>query len=442
MKRKINLSIVCLAILSIITTAALMILGINTLYTRHFENDLELVASFMYRYDKIYSIAEVKVDTGNKNFRVTVLDDKGNVLVDNMEEPSDMGNLSDRPEIVQAMEIGRGSSVRRSEARQKNIYTYAMKMEDGNILCVSRDADNVFRFVETILPSMILMFIILCIISMTIAQLLTKKLLKPIEELTENMEGDLQEPCYKELEPFLRKIREQHAGLIKSSKMRQEFTANVTHELKTPLTSISGYAELIETGMASGEDTIRFSEGIHKNANRLLTLINDIIRLSELDSLEEELRTEPLNLYCLAAACVDTLKLNAKIHNVNITLKGEKCRVKCNRMMMEELLFNLCDNAIRYNNENGSVLVEVFREEKKVVLRVSDTGIGIPREHQERIFERFYRVDKSRSKSTGGTGLGLAIVKHIVDLHGAQLNLQSEAGKGTVMSIIFEEYKS
>ena len=152
--------------------------------------------------------------------------------------------------------------------------------------------------------------------------------------------------------------------------------------------------------------------------------------------------TEPLNLYCLAAACVDTLKLNAKKHNVSLNLKGERCCIKCNRMMIEELLFNLCDNAIRYNNENGSVLVEVLRVEKKVVLRVSDTGIGIPKEHHERIFERFYRVDKSRSKSTGGTGLGLAIVKHIVDLHDAQLILQSEAGKGTVMSVIFEEYKS
>ena len=442
MRRKINFSIVNLAIFSIIATAVLMILGINALYAQHLEDDLEVVARYMYQYDKIYSIADVYVDPQSNNFRVTVLDENGNVVLDNMEDPAKMGNKMEWPEVAMAMREGQGSGVRKSEIREKNIYSFTLLMDNGHVLCLSREADNVFRFIKTILPMVLIMFFALSIISMTISQVLTDFLLKPIENLTENLDGNQQESTYKELEPFITKIREQHAGLIRSSKMRQEFTANVTHELKTPLTSISGYAELIETGMASGDDIIRFSAGIHKNANRLLTLIDDIIRLSELDSIEENVVKEPLNLHCLAAACVDTLKLNAKKHNVSLTLKGEKGCIRCNRMMIEELLFNLCDNAIRYNNDGGSVLVEVLREGKQVVLRVSDTGIGIPKEHQERIFERFYRVDKSRSKSTGGTGLGLAIVKHIVDIHDAKLELDSEAGKGTTMRVIFEEYKS
>ena len=227
--------------------------------------------------------------------------------------------------------------------------------------------------------------------------------------------------------------------LLKNSKMRQEFTSNVTHALKTPLTSISGYAELIETGLASGDDIVRFARGIHKSANRLLILINDIIRLSELDNEEQELVTEHLNLYQLAVTCVEMLETNAEKHHVTISIQGENSYIEGNKMMMEELLYNLCDNAIRYNNENGTVLVEVHAEGEYVNLKVKDTGIGISKEHQERIFERFYRVDKSRSKSTGGTGLGLAIVKHIVEKHHAKLTVESEIGKGTSMRITFQK---
>jgi len=258
---------------------------------------------------------------------------------------------------------------------------------------------------------LLLLLLLLCAAIPVIVLVRNRKSKKPIENTNKNAEGSMQ--------------------------MRQEFTANVTHELKTPLTSISGYAELIETGLASGEDTVRFARGIHKNANRLLTLINDIIRLSELDSNEEEPVKEKINLYELAKVCVEMLEPNAEKHNVTITMQGEECCIQGNRMMMEELLYNLCDNAIRYNNENGNVLVDVHREEDKVVLIVSDTGIGIPKAYQDRIFERFYRVDKSRSKSTGGTGLGLAIVKHILEKHEAGLELDSDIGKGTKMKITF-----
>ena len=225
--------------------------------------------------------------------------------------------------------------------------------------------------------------------------------------------------------------------------LRREFSANVSHELKTPLTSISGYAELIETGMASDEDVVRFARGIHNSANRLLTLINDIIRLSELDSGEAEEPFETLNLFELAENCTEMLQMNAEKHDVKITAVGEEGYIKGNRQMVEELLYNLCDNAIRYNNAGGSVTVSVKREDAHdcghVILSVKDTGIGIPEEHRERIFERFYRVDKSRSKSTGGTGLGLAIVKHIVAKHDAVMELDSEVGRGTEIRVIFRE---
>ncbi len=216
-------------------------------------------------------------------------------------------------------------------------------------------------------------------------------------------------------------------------KMRREFTANVSHELKTPLTSISGYAEMIESGIARPEDVPGFAATIHKEAGRLLTLISDIIRLSELDEAGVAEEGQPVDLLSLARDCADTLSLSADQHHVTLSVEGTSSVVHGSRSLLLELVFNLCDNAIRYNREGGTVTVTVGDH----TLTVSDTGIGIPDKHQSRVFERFYRVDKSRSKETGGTGLGLAIVKHIAEQHRAKLELHSTVGKGTTITVRF-----
>ena len=218
-------------------------------------------------------------------------------------------------------------------------------------------------------------------------------------------------------------------------KMKQEFTANVSHELKTPLTSISGYAEMIENGMAKEEDIRGFASIIRKEAGRLLTLISDIIQLSELDDPEGAMRLERVDLLELALECEAILALPAEARNITFTVIGGHSYVTGDRGMLSELVYNLCDNAIRYNRDGGSVNVLVRPGE----LTVRDTGIGIPKEHQDRIFERFYRVDKSRSKQTGGTGLGLAIVKHITERHGARIALSSRAGTGTEITVRFKK---
>ena len=219
---------------------------------------------------------------------------------------------------------------------------------------------------------------------------------------------------YEELIPYIEAIKGQHEDVLQNARMRQEFTANVSHELKTPLAAISGYSELIQNGMASSEQEIcRFAGEIHSNADRLLTLINDVIRLSELDGEEMQETLEQVNLREVAENCVNMLRVSAEKHEVTIDFQGENAVILATRQMTEEVLYNLCDNAIRYNRPGGSVHVMVKDRLDQAVLVVQDTGIGIPKEHQERIFERFYRVDKGRSKSTGGTGLGHAIVKHI-----------------------------
>ena len=198
---------------------------------------------------------------------------------------------------------------------------------------------------------------------------------------------------------------------------------------------------MIENGLVNEQDTQRFAGEIHRNANRLLTLINDTLRLSEMDVAQEAPEMTDLNLYQIAQNVTGTLQLSAQRHQLRLTLHGQDSMVHANRMMMEELIYNLTDNAIRYNNRDGSVDVTVSAQDGHTVLEVKDTGIGIPKEHQERVFERFYRVDKSRSKQTGGTGLGLAIVKHIANQHQAEIRLESEAGKGTRISVIFPSLK-
>lgn len=223
-----------------------------------------------------------------------------------------------------------------------------------------------------------------------------------------------------------------------AERSRREFTANVSHELKTPLTSISGYAEMISLGLAKPDDVCGFAEKIHAEAARLIALVDDIMKLSRLDeSTPAALPFESVELYALAYETVDRLRQTAESHNVAVTLEGTPITVRGVRQMLAEAVFNLCDNAIKYNRPGGTVTVSVTSSPEGARLRVKDTGIGIEPADQERIFERFYRADKSHSKTVGGTGLGLAIVKHVCEIHGASVKVESAPGQGTSFLLTF-----
>lgn len=217
---------------------------------------------------------------------------------------------------------------------------------------------------------------------------------------------------------------------------RREFTANVSHELKTPLQGIIGSAELLENGMVKQEDVPRFVGHIRAEAQRLVTLIGDIIRLSQLDE-GEAMPTEPVELLAVAREAAENLRSAAEAKHVTVDVTGQPATIPGVRRLLYEIVFNLCDNAIKYNNEGGRVEVEVAQEGASAAVTVRDTGIGIPPEHQSRVFERFYRVDKSHSKASGGTGLGLSIVKHAVQYHHGTIQLKSEVGKGTEIRVTF-----
>lgn len=223
----------------------------------------------------------------------------------------------------------------------------------------------------------------------------------------------------------------------RAEQMRREFTANVSHELKTPLQTISGYAELLANGMVADKDKTAFSEKIYAEAQRMIRLIEDIIKLSNLDEGAVELTRETVDLYVTAENTVRSLLPAAKKANVTLSLNGENAEIYGIPQLLTAVVYNLCDNAIKYNKDGGTVFVSVKNNAENIVLSVRDTGIGIPKEQQERIFERFYRVDKSHSKEVGGTGLGLSIVKHAAKLHDAKITLESEVGKGTGITVIF-----
>lgn len=269
------------------------------------------------------------------------------------------------------------------------------------------------------------------------AKRMTKRFVEPIEKMADNIVLVDEREVYEEMRPFVSMIKQQHMDILNHAQMRQEFTANVSHELKTPLTAISGYAELIASGMTNESDTEHFANEIHRSAERLQSLINDIIKLSELDNSDLKLEFEPIDLYALATTCIDQMQIAAQKNEVTLLQEGEPVTINGNKTLIEELLYNLCSNAVRYNKKGGSVTVITGMKNQRPALTVRDTGIGIPKEQQDRVFERFYRVDKSRSKSTGGTGLGLAIVKHIVVQHEAQIELSSEEGVGTEVTVIF-----
>ncbi len=217
---------------------------------------------------------------------------------------------------------------------------------------------------------------------------------------------------------------------------RREFTANVSHELKTPLQGIIGSAELLENGLVKQEDVPRFIGHIRSEAQRLVTLIGDIIRLSQLDE-GEPMPAEPVELLALAREAAESLQSAAAARNVTITVEGEPVELTGVRRLLYEIIFNLCDNAIKYNTDGGRVQVTVTKENETAAVTVRDTGIGIPPDQQDRVFERFYRVDKSHSKASGGTGLGLSIVKHAMQYHHGAIHLQSEVGKGTEIRVTF-----
>lgn len=376
--------------------------------------------------------------------RITLIDSEGYVIYDTDVDESSMDNHKMRPEVAQALQDGEGSSLRNSDTLAKRVFYYAIQLEDGNILRVSSSIDSIYSMIFDMLPYMIGMIIVITLIAVIVIRFETDRMVRPINEI--NLDRPLEDTAYEELMPLLnrmdiqnQKIRAQMEDLKQAEGIRREFSANVSHELKTPLMAISGYAEIISCNMVRPEDIPEFAGRIHKEATRMTTLIEDIIKISRLDEQSDMLPFEPVNIQALTMEVVDTLQVVARKRGIGIDVEGKVPEIEGVRPIIYDMIYNLCDNAVKYNHDGGKVqiLMKFLMDQDKICWEIRDTGIGIPSDEQERVFERFYRVDKSHSRETGGTGLGLSIVKHGAIIHDAVIDIESELGVGTHISVTF-----
>ena len=489
------------------------------------------------------SMAYIAPDKLRSADRITLIDTDGTVLYDSVANASDMDNHLDRQEVAQAIKSGTGqSSHYSSTVLQKNLY-YALRLENGTVLRLSRVQSSLGAMLLNMAGPIIATVAGLLLLAAGLSVRLAQQITKPINALSTDDPQDI----YPELQPLTQRLRQQKATIGKQmdelsrrmrefsamtenmsegfllidlrghvltenhsasmllptdadniakcsqrelcqaaqqaltgqrcerllqqgertlsviaspvlesgqvtgavvltldvtereqrEKLRREFSANVSHELKTPLTSISGFAELMSQGLVPTDKVREFSLDIQKECTRLTNLVEDIIDLSRLEEGGGDMTWEDIDLYTLCDDVLQSLEPVAKRQAVTLRLAGESLQVRGVYQVLREMIYNLCDNAIKYNRSGGSVTVTVARSAGRASVAVADTGIGIPYEDQSRVFERFYRVDKSHSRAIGGTGLGLSIVKHAAALHGAEIKLQSQPEDGTVITVLF-----
>ncbi len=381
--------------------------------------------------------------------RVTLISADGTVTYDGLADASEMENHADRPEVADALATGSGSSDRPSETAGYVSLYEAVRLADGEVVRLSVDRASVVTFLMQDFVLLAGLALVVVGVSWAVSRRLSMRFVRPILAI-DPASGDEVAP-YEELDPLVTRLNEQHKELVQrmnaiqdAADMRRDFTANVTHELKTPIASIQGAAELIRDGIAQPEDVQNFAGRIYKDAHRLSLLVSDILTLSRLDESERSGdrevfgAAERVDLMSVATDAVERLRSRAKRkYDVTISLSGVSTPIMGNARLLDELVSNLIENAIRYNKPGGKVFVWVIPQGLHPCLRVSDTGIGIPEEAQGKVFERFYRVDKGRSRDMGGTGLGLAIVKHAATYHGAEIRLESRVGEGTTVTVTF-----
>lgn len=383
---------------------------------------------------------------GAADFRITWITADGTIIYDNEADTSVMENHLEREEIRDALREGYGESSRYSSTLfERQLYT-AQRLPDGTVLRLSITQTTIWNLLLHFLLPMAGILVTALLISLFLAFSLSRRIVEPLNTL------DLDHPlknadhtAYTEILPLLRRLDDQHRQLAsdreeleKTSQIRQEFTANASHELKTPLHVISGYAELLESGMVATEEARRLFAGkIRAESQRMSKLVGDIIDLSRLDSGGIGMPRELTDLYRIALNAAEALQIEAESANVTVTVEGMQTILFGVPLVLYSIIYNLCSNAINYSNKGGQILVTVRDLPGKAILSVSDEGIGIPAEDLDRIFERFYRVDKSHSKEVGGTGLGLSIVKHAAEIHNAEIQVRSELGKGSVFTVTF-----
>lgn len=426
--------------------------NVGEISRRELYDEAQIVASSLNETsDDIRLLERLVLD----DTRVTLVDSDGTVLYDNEESAEDLENHLGRPEIAQALEEGSGTSERASSTLGEIMLYQAIRLDNGMVIRLAQEQDGLLAILLTLAIPLLLLAVVLLVVSFFVARRAARAIIAPLLDVDLDHPKQNSDKMYSEMAPMLNRIETQRQELKRqmrvladNDRMRREFTANITHELKTPLTTISGYAELIASGMVPDEADLRdFGSRIHREAGRLTSLVNDILTLSNLDEAERSDSdtsaavlgsSEPVDLPRMLESVKQRLEQLAVKSDVTIIMDTKPAMVIGVSRLLDELAYNLASNAIRYNLPGGTVtLVCGVDASSHPFLQVIDTGIGIAPEEQDKVFERFYRVDKSRSKARGGTGLGLAIVKHAAVYHGATIDLASELGMGTCITVTF-----
>ena len=444
----VALVVACALVAVAVTAAASLIYQSAFLSDEHEQlaSECRTIASLL---DLAEDDATVLGELDMGDIRVTLVSPDGTVTYDSGADAVELPNHADRPEVAAALAEGTGSSERSSDTVGYMSLYEAVRLESGEVVRLSVDRAGVVAFLFPDLALLCGLAVLLVGASWVVSRRLSRRFVRPILEI-DPASGDGVAP-YEELDPLVSRLNEQHKELVQrmnaiqdAADMRRDFTANVTHELKTPIASIQGAAELIRDGIARPEDVQGFAGRIYKDAHRLSVLVSDILTLSRLDESERSGdrevfgAAERVDLLSVASDAVERLRGRAqRKYEVTISLSGVSTPIMGNARLLDELVSNLVENAIRYNHPGGRVFVWVLPQGGRPCLRVSDTGIGIPPESQDKVFERFYRVDKGRSRDMGGTGLGLAIVKHAATYHGADVRLESKVDEGTTITVTF-----
>lgn len=439
-EEKISYRLILLGTISMLLTGVLVIALFHRGYNRQVIADM--------RTHAVTIRAALRENCAPEGFateemRITIIAADGSVLYESAAVTEEENHLA-RPEVRQALDEGSGFSQRRSQSVGYDTTYFALLLENGSVLRIAQHTASIYAIYDSSVPAIVVILVMIMILAVVLSAAVSRSIVAPINKMAEHLdEIDEKQVPYKELMPFAQILRQDYELRRENEKMRMEFTANVSHELKTPLTSISGYAELLENSMVPAEDIPRFGARIHKEAVRMTNLVGDILKLSALDhrrSGKQEPERVPVDLAVIAEEVAGDLGLNAKNNYITIKKNLNSAVITGDEKLLTELCTNLVDNAIRYNRPGGWVSLSAGKKDALCWLEVADNGIGIPAEAQSRIFERFYRVDKSRSKATGGTGLGLAIVKHIAVLHDGKIAVNSQPGQGTTIRITFPKH--
>ena len=541
---------ICLVALAVLVATVALIMGVLYGYFTDMQHDQLKMQTELAAQGVNNEGLDFFQDMNMKDYRITLIQPDGTVIYDSQVQSGDMENHLEREEVQEALSSGYGESERYSATLMETSLYSAIQLDDGSILRMSISQSSILTLLLGALQPIIVIIVIAVILSLFLASRLSKKIVKPLNEL--DLDDPLSNEGYDELSPLLlrvynqqKQLKKQAAALQKSQdefaaatasmseglillndkctilsinkaatvlldtdqhcvgqniltvnrdlelqdvlskalngeqneiildlhdghyqisaspvisdstvsgiallifdvtekenaeQMRREFTANVSHELRTPLHSISGYAELLKNGMVKTGDIRPIASKIYGEAQRMVQLVEDIINLSHLDEGAEDMLREKVDMFEIVKATVQSLEPEAESADVSINMTGEQAVITGVPQLLGGIVYNLCDNAIKYNHKGGRVSINLKSSANEVLLTVSDNGIGIPAEDQNRIFERFYRVDKSHSKEVGGTGLGLSILKHSSKIHNAKISLESTVGKGTTITVRF-----